>query len=204
MDTLILRKYFIMGSQDCNRDPEAILIEAIKAGITIFQFREKEAGSLSGEKKILLGKKLRQICTDHHIPFIINNDSHLIETLNVDGIHVGQNDTSVEFLREKYPHLIIGLSIGTEAELKKSNLDVVNYIGVGPIFPTNSKADAKIAIGTNWITKLKKSYPALPIVGIGGINESNAHNVIAAGADGVSVISAITKSKNIKNTVAAI
>lgn len=204
MDISILRKYFIMGSQDCKRNPEDILREAIEAGITAFQFREKGVGSLKGKEKIQLGKKLRQICKDYQIPFIINDDSVLIEILHADGIHVGQDDISVEILREKHPDLMIGLSVGTEAELEKSNINIVDYIGVGPVYSTSSKADASAAIGTDWITSLKKRYPELPIVGIGGINEKNAHSVLDAGADGVSVISAITKSKNIRATVQAI
>ncbi len=201
MNPDLLRKYFIMGSQNCQRKPEDILVEAIEAGITIFQFREKGPGSLKDEAKLNLGKKLRQICATNNIPFIINDDSDLVDVLKVDGIHVGQSDQSVELLRKKHPDLLIGLSISTETELKQSNLDVVDYIGVGPIYPTRSKVDAKKAIGTEWLTKLKNDYPDLPIVGIGGITEDNAQKVIDAGADGVSVISAITQSDNIKNTV---
>lgn len=204
MDISTLRKYFIMGSQDCNRDPETILLEAIEAGITAFQYREKGHNSLEGDEKIKLGGKLRQICLDHKIPFIINDNSELIELFNVDGIHVGQDDISVEILREKYPDLLIGLSVGTEDELEKSNLDIVDYVGVGPIYSTNSKPDANAAIGTSWIKTLKKRYPELPIVGIGGITENNAHKVVEAGADGVSVISAIAQSRDIKKTVALI
>lgn len=201
MNPSLLRKYFIMGSQNCHKDPEEILIEAIEAGITIFQFREKGPGSLKAEAKINLGKKLRQICATNNIPFIINDDSDLVDLLEVDGIHVGQSDQSVELLRKKHPDLLIGLSISTKTELKQSNLDLVDYIGVGPIYPTRSKVDAKKAIGTGWITQLKNKYPDLPIVAIGGITENNALHVMKAGADGVSVISAITQSDNIKKTV---
>lgn len=69
------------------------------------------------------------------------------------------------------------------------------------MFATTTKEDAKRAVGTKWIKKLKSEYPELPIVGIGGITVENAHAVIEAGADGVSVISAITKAKNIPKTV---
>src|SRR5690625_7661556 len=85
--------------------------------------------------------------------------------------------------------------------MKQSNLETIDYIGVGPIYSTSSKADAGHAIGTNWIEKLKNEYPHLPIVGIGGITTENAHKVISAGADGVSVISAITQADDIKQTV---
>lgn len=78
MDIPILRKYFIMGSQDCKRDPEEILREAIGAGITAFQYREKGYGSLQGDAKVKLGKKLRQICADRQIHFFINDDSKLL------------------------------------------------------------------------------------------------------------------------------
>src|SRR5699024_5705970 len=193
MNASILRKYFIMGSQNCSRQPEEILLEAIEAGITVFQYREKGHNSLKFNEKIKLGKKLRQICLDYDIPFIISDNSELINLLNVDGIHVGQNDISTGQLRKKHHNLFIGLSIGNEIELKQRNLETIDYIGVGPIYSTSSKADASHAIGTNWIEKLKNEYPHLPIVGIGGITTENAHKVISAGADGVSVISAITQ-----------
>lgn len=196
-----LRKYFIMGSQNCERDPEEILREAIAAGITVFQFREKGTGSLSGEEKIQLGKRLREICRDGGIPFIINDDIELAELLDVDGIHVGQDDTDVEVLREKFPDLYIGLSVSNEKELANSPIHLVDYVGAGPVFATSSKEDAKKPVGIEWIQRLRKKHPELPIVAIGGINESNAHQIIEAGADGVAVISAITKSKNIIETV---
>lgn len=196
-----LRKYFIMGSQNCERDPEEILREAIAAGITVFQFREKGTGSLSGEEKIQLGKRLREICRNDGIPFIINDDIELAELLDVDGIHVGQDDTDVEVLREKFPDLYIGLSVSNEKELANSPIHLVDYVGAGPVFATSSKEDAKKPVGIEWIQCLRKKHPELPIVAIGGINESNAHQIIEAGADGVAVISAITKSKNIAETV---
>lgn len=201
MDISILRKYFIMGSQDCLRNPQTILIEAIEGGITAFQYREKGPHSLDGLEKIELGKKLRQICLDHQIPFIINDNSELIDTLNVDGIHVGQDDMSVDILREKYPNLLIGLSVSTQSELDKSNLAIIDYIGVGPVYSTTSKTDAKTVVGIEWIKTIKQRFPGLPLVGIGGITEHNAQSVIKAGADGVSLISAITKSENIQKTV---
>lgn len=66
-----LRKYFIMGSQNCHRDPHTVLEEALTAGITSFQFREKGTGSLNGEEKIKLGKSLREQCRKHDIPFFL-------------------------------------------------------------------------------------------------------------------------------------
>ncbi|HZW68312.1 MAG TPA: thiamine phosphate synthase [Pseudogracilibacillus sp.] len=200
----MLRKYFILGSQNCDRDPEIILQEAVEAGITAFQFREKGAGSLKGAEKIELAKRLRAICREHEVPFIINDDLDLVEELDVDGIHVGQDDSSVEEIRKRYPELIIGLSISNIEELERSNLQAIDYIGAGPVFTTSTKEDAKKAVGLEWITKLRSELAEMPIVGVGGIDETNAADVIAAGADGVSVISAIAKSKDIAATLAAL
>lgn len=77
-----------------------------------------------------------------------------------------------------------------------------DYIGAGPIYHTSTKPDAKSAVKVEWIKTLRAQFPNLPIVGIGGINTENASDVIESGADGVSVISAITKAKNIKQVVA--
>ncbi len=194
----LLRKYFIMGSQNCKRDPVDILDEAIQGGITAFQFREKGTGALTGEAKLTLGKQLRAMCQDHNVPFFINDDIDLVDVLNVDGIHVGQGDMSVEEIRKRFPNKIIGLSISNREELTQSPIDLIDYVGAGAVFPTLSKEDAKDAVGLQWIETLRKEFPSLPIVGIGGITTDNAHKVLEAGADGVSVISAITKADNVK------
>lgn len=196
-----LRKYFIMGSQNCNRNPVHILKEAIQAGITAFQYREKGEGSLLGEEKLNLGKQLREMCRESNILFIVNDDLSLAEQLDADGIHVGQNDCSVEKVRQRFPNKIIGLSVSNIEEVNQSRIDLVDYLGAGPIFTTTTKEDAKEAVGLEWIETLRQTIPDIPIVGIGGINENNAHSVIEAGADGVSVISAITQAKNIHEVV---
>lgn len=197
----MLRKYFIMGSQNCKRDPVQVLEEAAGAGITAFQYREKGEGSLTGDEKINLGRKLREICKRHGIPFIVNDDVELVEILEADGIHVGQDDRSIAELRELFPDKIIGLSISDQEELEKSPLAFADYIGAGPMFPTGSKKDAKPVAGPEWIRELRRQHPDLPIVGIGGIYPENATQVLEAGADGVSFISAVTQAKDITRAV---
>ncbi|WP_067726566.1 thiamine phosphate synthase [Oceanobacillus damuensis] len=200
----ILRKYFIMGSQNCKRDPLIILERAAKAGITAFQFREKGEGSLTGKAKLVLGKQLRDICREHNIPFIVNDDIELVNPLEADGIHLGQDDRSVDELRRMYPNKIIGLSVSNRNEVANSPIELVDYIGAGPVFSTNTKSDAKSAVGLEWITALRQHFPELPIVGIGGIQPDNAANVLEAGADGVSVISAITDAPDIEQAVVSL
>ncbi|UOQ45103.1 thiamine phosphate synthase [Halobacillus salinarum] len=199
--SLRLRKYLVMGSQDCSRNPEEILREAIAGGITAFQFREKGPHSLQGEEKIELGLKLRALCQKHDVLFIVNDDVELIHALQADGIHVGQDDQSVNDLRPKYPDLIIGLSVSNDEEVEKSPVELVDYLGAGPVFPTTTKHDASPVVGTSWLESLRSSHPHLPLVGIGGITVENARFVINAGADGVAVVSAITKAANVKEAV---
>jgi thiamine-phosphate pyrophosphorylase len=196
-----LRKYFIMGSQNCDRDPKQILKEAIAAGITAFQYREKGTGSLTGFQKYILGKQLRDICRYYHVPFFVNDEVELAQVLEADGIHVGQDDLSPTDLRRKFPNKWIGLSISNNQELSASPIDCVDYLGVGPIFATTTKEDAKPPVGTTWIREVKQRYPNMPIVGIGGISTQNANSVIEAGADGVAVISAITRANDIQEAV---
>ncbi|WP_286164673.1 MULTISPECIES: thiamine phosphate synthase [Clostridia] len=197
-----LRKYFIMGSQNCDRGPKQILEEAIQAGITAFQYREKGQGSLSGFQKYILGKELRNMCKQYDIPFFVNDDVELTQVLDADGIHVGQDDVDASELRQRFPNKWIGLSISNMQELQSSPLDLVDYLGVGPIFSTSTKEDAKPAVGTGWIKQVKQLYPNMPIVGIGGISTENAASVLEAGTEGVAIISAITKAKNINEAVA--
>ncbi|TDL31834.1 thiamine phosphate synthase [Jeotgalibacillus sp. S-D1] len=197
----LLRKYLIFGSQNCRHDPEKVLEEAIKGGITAFQFREKGLRSLEGEEKAELGWKLRLLCRKHSIPFFINDDIDLADRLEVDGIHVGQDDMSAQELRKRFPDKIIGLSVSNDREVEQSPIKSVDYLGAGPMFPTATKEDVKPVVGVQWIQKLKSNYPDLPVVGIGGITTSNAYQVMEAGAQGVAVISAVTHAHNIIETV---
>lgn len=196
-----LRKYLIMGSQNGTRSPVDILTEAIAGGITAFQFREKGKHALTGQAKLDLARQLREICRQNNVLFIVNDDVDLVNPLNADGIHIGQDDRPVEEVRKRFPSKVIGLSVSNQQEVGQSPLDLVDYLGAGPVFATITKPDAKQPVGTEWIKTLRKSFPHLPLVGIGGITTENAHSVIEAGADGVSVISAITEAKHIQAAV---
>ncbi|MFB4167928.1 thiamine phosphate synthase [Virgibacillus sp. JSM 102003] len=196
-----LRKYLIMGSQNCDRDPADILELSIKSGVTAFQFREKGVGSLKGNDKLELGYKLRNICAHHNIAFFVNDDIDLVEPLGADGIHVGQDHVSVEKLRARFPNKIIGLSVSNPTEVSNSPIQLADYLGAGPIFNTSTKPDAKSEVGVNWIKTLRNQFPSIPIVGIGGITTQNAASVINAGADGVAVISAVIQANDVKTAV---
>ncbi|WP_203362110.1 thiamine phosphate synthase [Bacillus sp. REN10] len=188
-----LKVYFIMGTANSKMPLLETLKEAIKGGITMFQFREKGDRALIGEEKLQLAKELQAICRQHNIPFIVNDDIDLAIQLNADGVHIGQDDEKVAVVRKKFPNKIIGVSAHTIEEVEAAIKDGADYLGIGPVFPTNTKADAKEVQGTKLIEEIRAKGLAIPIVGIGGITAENAAAVIRAGADGVSVITAISR-----------
>jgi len=96
-----LRVYFIMGSNNCKKNPFDVLTEAIEGGITFFQFREKGQGALSGEEKVAFAKELQAICRKYSIPFLVNDDVDLALALDADGVHIGQEDERADIIRPK-------------------------------------------------------------------------------------------------------
>jgi len=193
-----LKVYFIMGSPNCKDNPTTVLQEAIEGGITLFQFREKGNGALAGDKKVELAKELQQLCREHQIPFIINDDIDMAIALNADGVHIGQDDERIEDVRKKIGHgKIIGVSVHNYDEAITALEGGADYFGIGPVFPTKTKEDAKPSNGTKLIEELRNKGFRIPIVGIGGITAENAGTVIQAGADGVSVITAISHAPSV-------
>ncbi|MFP5113018.1 thiamine phosphate synthase [Bacillaceae bacterium C204] len=192
-----LRVYFIMGSANCLKAPAEVLKEAISGGITLFQFREKGEGALTGAEKYALAKELQSICRNHQIPFLVNDDIELAIAIDADGVHIGQEDESVQTVRERIgANKILGVSVHSPEEAMAAVRDGASYFGIGPVFPTNTKADAKPSRGTTLIEELRKDGCEMPIVGIGGITIENARSIIDAGADGVSVITAISQAES--------
>ncbi|KAA0757994.1 thiamine phosphate synthase [Bacillus sp. BF2-3] len=192
----LLQVYFIMGSNNCTRDPLVVLKEALDGGVTIFQFREKEEGSLIGEDRVRFAKELQTLCKEYSVPFIVNDDVELAIELDADGVHVGQDDEGITSVREKMGDKIIGVSAHTIEEARFAIENGADYLGVGPIFPTSTKKDTKAVQGTKGLAYFREQGITVPIVGIGGITIENTAAVIEAGADGVSVISAISLAES--------
>jgi thiamine-phosphate pyrophosphorylase len=199
-----LKVYFIMGSPNCKDNPVQVLKEGIEGGITLFQFREKGTGALTGDRKVELAKELQQICRENQIPFIINDDIQLAIALNADGVHIGQEDDHIEEVRKQIGDRILGVSVHTYEEAMAAMEGGADYFGIGPVFPTKTKEDAKPSNGTKLIEELRERGITLPIVGIGGITAENARTVIQAGADGVSVITAISHASSVTEAAKAL
>ena len=198
----LLKLYFICGTTTClGKDLYTVVEDALKGGITLFQFREKGKGALEGKEKLELAIKLQNICKKYNVPFIVNDDIELALEIDADGVHVGQDDLGVDEIRKLMPDKIIGLSIGNEEELKQSKVEYVDYVGVGPVYVTQSKDDAGGAIGYEGLELMRRFLPQMPLVAIGGIQTQHIKDVMKTNVDGVSIISAISYSDNIEKTV---
>ncbi|GAA7224316.1 thiamine phosphate synthase [Helicobacter pylori] len=206
-DANCLKLMFVAGSQDFyhikggKNDRINALLDtlelALQSKITAFQFRQKGDLALQDPTQIKqLALECQKLCKKYGTPFIVNDETQLALELKADGVHVGQEDMAIEevvTLCKKY--LFIGLSVNTlEQALKACHLDHIAYLGVGPIFPTPSKKDAKEVVGVELLKKIRDSGVKKPLIAIGGITMHNASKLREYG--GIAVISAITQAKD--------
>ncbi|MCQ2672270.1 thiamine phosphate synthase [Helicobacter pylori] len=203
-DADCLKLMFVAGSQDfyhIKGDRINALLDtlelALKSKITAFQFRQKGDLALQDPTQIKrLALECQKLCKKYGAPFIINDEARLALELKADGVHVGQENMAIEevvTLCQK--RLFIGLSVNTlEQALKVRYLDGIAYLGVGPIFPTLSKKDAKEVVGVELLKKIRDSGVKKPLIAIGGITTDNASKLREYG--GIAVISAITQAKD--------
>ncbi|WP_312115754.1 thiamine phosphate synthase [Brevibacillus reuszeri] len=200
--------YFVVGSQDCGFSLERtaqIAHEALSGGVGTLQLRDK-GSKLTADERLDLGRKLQALCREHGALFFVNDDVKLAVQLQADGVHVGQDDMLLRDVRELVGEkMYIGVSTATIEEALLAQRDGADCIGVGAMFATSSKADAGEPIGPSAITAIREAVGhELPIVGIGGITQENAAQVMQAGADGVAVISAISKAESPKEAAEAL
>ena len=162
--------------------------QAIAAGATIVQLRDPLAKTRALVEE---ARALAALLRPAGIPFIVNDRVDVAIAAEADGVHLGQSDMSVADARALMgPQPILGLSITAMADLDGCDLAGVDYLGVGPVFATSTKADAAPAMGLAGLAAVRAAA-SLPIVAIGGINAANAADVMAAGADGIAIVSAI-------------
>lgn len=195
--------YFIMGTTNAmGRDPLVILQEALIGGISHFQLREKGAGALTGDELGTFAVKCQKMCRSHRVPFIVNDNVDLACAIDADGVHVGQGDLGCALVRKRIgKDKILGVSVHSVEEAKRAMADGADYVGMGPVYGTRSKDDAKPAAGVAGIEAVKKAFPLLQVVGIGGITPENARAVYQAGAESVAVISSLANAEDVKTQV---
>lgn len=163
-------------------------------GATLIQLRDKLSPTRS---MIEQARAIKQALASFAVPFVVNDRVDVAIAAGVDGVHVGQEDMTIEDARRILgPGAIIGLSIKSVAEAEAAPLQLVDYVGSGGVYATASKQQNDPPIGPAGLAKiiaaLRRRMPGLPVCGIAGIDASNAGEVIAAGADGVAVITALS------------
>ena len=170
------------------RPIEEIVIEAVAGGVTMVQLREKEAPT--GEF-VALAKSLKALLAPLWVPLIINDRVDVALAADADGVHIGQSDMSYEDARRLLGgDKIIGLSVENFDDLAVANTLDVDYVGISPVYGTPTKSDTAEPFGLEGLRKAV-AMSVHPTVAIGGMNASTIGEVMAAGTDGVAVVSAI-------------
>ncbi|HEX5929205.1 MAG TPA: thiamine phosphate synthase [Solirubrobacterales bacterium] len=181
------RLYFVCEARPGGEDPEALLRAALSGGVDIVQLREKE---LDREEIERAAATFRRVCDTYSAPFIVNDDPELARSCDADGVHVGQDDASAEAARELLgPDAIVGLSTHSPEQMADAAGRPVDYISAGPIWETPTKA-GRPGVGLDFISHAAAHAPH-PFFAIGGIDASNAAQVVAAGARRLCVVRAI-------------
>jgi thiamine-phosphate pyrophosphorylase len=201
--------YLVTGRSLCSPRPlEAIVLQAVDGGVAYVQLREKD---VSTRFFVQEAKRIKKLLSSYKIPLIINDRIDVALACGAEGVHIGQEDMPFAIARKLMgPKAIIGLSVEDWGDVEESQKIDVDYIGVSPVFPTPTKTDTKGAWGLSGLAKIK-AFSRHQLVAIGGINESNAREVIAAGADCIAIVSAIcaapdpaAATRNLKSIIDAV
>lgn len=174
--------------------------EALEAGVTCLQLREKH---LLVEDFIEEAKEIKKLTDFYNVPFIINDEVEVALAVEADGVHVGQKDREVEQVRKLIgPNKILGVSAQTVEQAIHAEAHGADYLGVGAVFTTSTKQDAK-AVSFETLQEICSAVH-IPVVAIGGINERNILALKDSGIAGVAVISALFASENIREATATL
>lgn len=169
------------------RDLPTLLEAVLAGGARLVQLREKTTPLV---ELLPLARQLGRRCREAGALFVVNDRADLALAADAGGLHVGQDDLpALEARRLLRPGMILGVSTHDEAQARRAVADGADYVAIGSIFPTATKAGFQL-VGPDLIRRVRPVVP-VPLVGIGGITADNAPTVLAAGADGVAVISAI-------------
>lgn len=186
---------YVISGQCFTPDRELLRVmeQALAGGATVIQLREK---NMTVREMVEVGAKLQELARQHRATFIINDHVDVALAIDADGVHLGQDDLPVSKARAMLgPKKIIGLSTHSlEQALEASSLPL-DYLGVGPVFTTPTKPDAR-PVGLELLTKVFRRL-TVPFVAIGGIEEINLEQVLAAGAKNVAVIRAVVAADDV-------
>ncbi|HIU63924.1 MAG TPA: thiamine phosphate synthase [Candidatus Avacidaminococcus intestinavium] len=192
-------RLYLVTDRDClkGRDFLSVLESALAGGVTLVQLREKDAGGAFFLEQAILAK---QLCDRYQVPLLINDRVDVALACNAAGVHLGQSDLPLKAARKLLgTSATIGISVHTITEALQAATDGADYLGVGAVFPTQTKTDAtdcNLQVLEEIVRKVK-----IPVVGIGGINQENYLSVLQTGAVGAAVVSAILAQDDVQKAV---
>lgn len=184
------RLYLVISEEACKgKDMLKVAEQAILGGVDIIQLREKKSREHTFLEK---ANRLREITEKYKVPLIINDNPKIASKVNAAGIHVGNNDIRPTVLRQQrnFQEKLIGHSIEYLAQLDNEQTEVSDYLGISPVFKTDTKPDTVTEWGLEGIATIRQ-LTQKPLVAIGNIHTKNAGAVIRAGANCIAVVSAI-------------
>lgn len=168
--------------------------EALKGGVTFVQLREK---NLDDTDFLQEAKEIKELCARYNVPFVINDNVDIAAEIDADGVHVGQSDMEAGDVRKKLgPDKIIGVSAQTVEQALRAQAHGADYLGVGAVFPTGSKADA-VEVSHDTVREICRAVD-IPVIAIGGITRENVIELKGTGICGIAVISAIFGQQDIE------
>jgi len=192
------------ASLSAGRTTDEIVADAIDGGVGVVQLREKDR---TARERYELGRELRELTREAGVRLVVNDRVDLAHALDADGVHLGDDDLPVSVARNLLgDDALIGRSVSTVADAREAAAAGADYLGVGAVFTTGSKADIdddEFAVGVDRVAAIAEAVD-IPLVGIGGITAENATEVVEAGADGVAVITAITQADDPEAATAAL
>lgn len=179
---------------------EEAVSATIQGGATMIQLREKD---IEAKEMYEIALSIKKITDEAKVPLIINDRVDIALAINAAGVHVGQSDIPANEVRKIITaDMILGVSATNVEEAVRAEKDGADYIGVGAMFPTGTKTDAKY-VSLEKLDEIRKAV-SIPIMLIGGIDESNIANFTDKGIDGIAVVSAILSKADIKNATVII
>ena len=173
------------------RSTAEIVAAAVAGGVSCIQLREKSCGTRDFLNEALA---LQPLLKSRNLPLIINDRLDIALAIEADGVHLGQSDMPIGMARKiAGDSLIIGISAESVDDALRAEQEGADYIGISPVFSTPTKKDTVPPLGLEGVRQIR-ALVDIPLVGIGGINSDNAESVLAAGADGIAVVSAIVSA----------
>jgi thiamine-phosphate pyrophosphorylase len=186
--------YLVTDEKLCLGKPLAEVVErAVMGGVTAVQLREKDLNTRDFIRRAI---HLKKILSAYHVPLIINDRIDIALAVGADGIHVGQHDMPYEYFNSIIPdQMMRGLSVETTAQAAEAEKYKLDYLSVSPVFLTATKTELEKEWGIKGLRELAATTRHR-LVAIGGINSSNAAEIISAGAKGIAVVSAICSARD--------